>query len=211
MKGLTEKQRLIIEFIEDFTESESIPPTIYEIAEHFKISASTVSIHLKTLSKKGFIQRSEKARTISISPKYSKFRRRPKPLVKIVPLLKDLSLIESIKNGDFFPENYLTIDKSLFSTSADNFIFAIKMPDSSLANAGINNGDIIFFKEVTETEDGTIAAILANGKTYVRIYNHIDNDLIELREAGKTPRSATFSKKESKIYGIPCLIIKNIS
>ena len=35
MKGLTQKQKNIIEFINEFMTAQEMAPTIYEIAEHF--------------------------------------------------------------------------------------------------------------------------------------------------------------------------------
>ena len=36
MKGLTDKQRHILNYIEDFMNSVGMAPTVYEIADHFK-------------------------------------------------------------------------------------------------------------------------------------------------------------------------------
>lgn len=211
MKGLTEKQRQIIDFIEDFIERKSMPPTIYEIAEYFGIKAPTVSIHIKVLTQKGFLERSKQARTIRVSDKYSKFRRRQKPVPKIIPLLTDLSNIDAIRSGELASEQCLALDKSLFASLADEFIFAMKMPDSGLSADGINAGDIIFFKYETKIFNGNIAAIFARGKTFIRKYNLTsDSNIVELSEAGDKPRSATFHKKEIQPYGIPFCILRKI-
>ena len=37
MKGLTEKQRRVLEFIESFEETNGMAPTVYEIAENFSV------------------------------------------------------------------------------------------------------------------------------------------------------------------------------
>ena len=211
MKGLTEKQRQIIEFIEDFTEGKSMSPTIYEIADHFGVKAPTISVHIKVLSNKGFLQRSQKARTIRISEKYSNFRRKLKPIPKIIPLLNDLLDIEAIRAGELTADQCLALDKSLFQGLADEFIFAMRMPDSGLISDGINSGDIIFFKYQTAISDGVTAAIFAKGKTYIRIYNLIGDDTVELSEAGENPRSASFPKNEIFPYGVPLSIFRKIN
>ena len=66
MKGLTDKQKGMIEFIEEFMNTTGMAPTIYEIAEHFRIKTSTVFAHIRALQKKGFLSRSSKARSISL-------------------------------------------------------------------------------------------------------------------------------------------------
>lgn len=49
MKTLTEKQKNILEFIEEFLDREGMAPTVYEIAAHFDIKTSTVFAHLRAL------------------------------------------------------------------------------------------------------------------------------------------------------------------
>ena len=63
MKTLTEKQRNILEFIEEFLDREGMAPTVYEIADHFGIKTSTVFAHLRALQRKKQLSRSSKARS----------------------------------------------------------------------------------------------------------------------------------------------------
>lgn len=74
MKGLTGKQKNIVEFISDFTNTMEMAPTIYEIAEHFGIKTSTVFAHVRALQKKSVLQRSSKARSISLLKQHRKQR-----------------------------------------------------------------------------------------------------------------------------------------
>ena len=66
MKSLTEKQKNILEFIEEFLDREGMAPTVYEIADNFQIKTSTVFAHLRALQKKKQLSRSSKARSISL-------------------------------------------------------------------------------------------------------------------------------------------------
>ena len=61
MKTLTEKQKNILDFIEDFLEREGMAPTVYEIADNFDIKTSTVFAHLRALQRKKQLSRSSKA------------------------------------------------------------------------------------------------------------------------------------------------------
>ena len=67
MKGLTEKQKNMIDFIEEFVNANGMAPTIYEIAENFGIKTSTVFAHIRALQKKSILTRSSKARSISLN------------------------------------------------------------------------------------------------------------------------------------------------
>ncbi len=67
MKGLTGKQKKIVDFISSFTGTMGMAPTIYEITEHFGIKTSTVFAHIRALQKKSVLQRSSKARSLSLT------------------------------------------------------------------------------------------------------------------------------------------------
>ena len=69
MKLLTEKQKKMLDFIDDFQDKEGMAPTVYEIADHFGIKTSTVFAHLKALQRKNQISRTSKARSIAVNRK----------------------------------------------------------------------------------------------------------------------------------------------
>jgi len=58
MKGLSQKQRIIMDFIGSSIEDQGYPPSIREIAKGVGLkSTSTVAGHLTRLEKKGCIKR----------------------------------------------------------------------------------------------------------------------------------------------------------
>ena len=61
MKTLTEKQKDILNFIEDFMEKDAMAPTVYEIADFFKIKTSTVFAHFfrNTMAKRSIVSVNE--------------------------------------------------------------------------------------------------------------------------------------------------------
>ena len=67
MKGLTQRQANVSNFIEDFIEKKHYPPTIREIGDHFSITAKGAFDHIRALEKKGFIRiQRNKSRAIEI-------------------------------------------------------------------------------------------------------------------------------------------------
>ncbi|AEX86322.1 SOS response transcriptional repressor, RecA-mediated autopeptidase [Marinitoga piezophila KA3] len=67
MKGLTEKQKRIYEYINFYINVKGYPPSMREIAEYLNLkSVSTVYSQLKSLEKKGYIELSGKSRGINI-------------------------------------------------------------------------------------------------------------------------------------------------
>src|SRR5919202_153685 len=63
-KGLTERQRKILEFIIDFQKHNGFPPTIRELGEAFGIgSLRGVTVHLDALTRKGYTTGERPARS----------------------------------------------------------------------------------------------------------------------------------------------------
>ena len=88
MKRITKKQFEVVSFVRDFIARNGISPTLYEIAEHFSIRASTAAAHVAALERKHIIERrkgtrrsilptgpkrGKKARTSLLVPLYAKF------------------------------------------------------------------------------------------------------------------------------------------
>ena len=69
MKGLTEKQRQIYQFIVSFQQDHGYPPSVREIGEYVGLkSPSTVHFHLKGLEEAGIITKAEgKTRAITVA------------------------------------------------------------------------------------------------------------------------------------------------
>ena len=67
MKEITERQKEILNFISDYQEENSYPPTVREIGDHFGVSIRAVQDHITALQKKGFIsQTQKKSRSIKV-------------------------------------------------------------------------------------------------------------------------------------------------
>lgn len=138
MKGLTQKQKNIIEFINDFMNRQEMAPTIYEIAEHFKIKTSTVFAHIRALQKKSCLTRSSKARSICLT--HPRTRTRFPAGVHSIPFHGA---------SDSKQERGLVCDAAAFSSLADSAgdFYAMRVEDAGLTNRGIFSGDILIVKE----------------------------------------------------------------
>lgn len=66
MKEISKQQERIINFIREFMKEYTMSPTIYEIAKHLSIKASTVSAHIAAMQKKNLLIRTAKARSIKL-------------------------------------------------------------------------------------------------------------------------------------------------
>ena len=57
MKPLTEKQRQVLSFVEEFCRRQGYPPTVREVAAHFGIQPRAAADHLAALKRKGYLHR----------------------------------------------------------------------------------------------------------------------------------------------------------
>ena len=119
MKGLTNRQRQVYEFILSYMEDTRRPPTIREIGEHFGMrSTGTVRDNLQALEKKGYIrQRRRSARGIELmqredAPLASGARR--VPVLGSIAAGQPLLAVENI--GD-----HIDVDARFFGTTGTVF------------------------------------------------------------------------------------------
>ena len=67
MKQLTEKQKVVYDYIRDFIKTHGYPPSLGEISKSCSFSPKTAFDYIKILEKKGYIEKSSKiARGIRI-------------------------------------------------------------------------------------------------------------------------------------------------
>ena len=57
MKPLTERQRLVLNFVEEFCRRQGYPPTVREVAAHFGVQPRAAVDHLAALKRKGYLHR----------------------------------------------------------------------------------------------------------------------------------------------------------
>ncbi len=154
---LTERQKEILEFIEDYIRIHGVAPSIRDIATKFSIQLRAVSDHLKALERKGYIRKiPRKGRGISLVRSS-----------KSVPVLGYIPAGELTLTEAFF-DDYLPLDPSVFGNGE---IFALRVKGDSMIGDHIVDGDIVFIKKQEDVENGEIAAVLVDGEvTLKRVY-----------------------------------------
>ena len=181
MKGLTQKQKNIIEFINEFMTTQEMAPTIYEIAEHFHIKTSTVFAHIRALQKKNYLTRSSKARSISLS--HPKKRTRFPAGVQSIPF-HCIGEAAQAEPGD----KALVCDVArLLDNPAKEDLYAVHVHGSDLNGSGIFDGDILIVKSNPETvgsEDIVVAE--ENGREILKqakeaVNNGVPSDLPQVK------------------------------
>ncbi len=197
MKSLTEKQKNMLDFIENFQEREGMAPTVAEISEYFGIKSSTAFAHLKALERKKELSRSSKARSINLS-------RRNEPIslfsgALIIPLLGRVNAGMPTENSEY-KEGDICIDKSMLRNADADSLFALKINGESMRDLGMFDGDIIIVEKCTNVRGGDIVVALVNNEVTVKTF-YRKNNIIELHPANPDFKVQKYPANEVAIQG----------
>ncbi len=151
---LTDRQRAILEFIEEVIDEEGYPPTVREICKRFRISSPRgVSDHLGALERKGFIEREAGlARGIRLVRRLSGV-----PIVGRVAAGNPILAVENVEDqldmGDLFGRRD---------------VFAVEVDGDSMMDAGIFDGDYVVVRKAARVENGGIGVAYIDGDATVK-------------------------------------------
>ena len=154
MKGLTTRQREVLEFINQFLERHKYPPSVRELAGHFAISLRGAHDHLKALRKKGFVRWSE-GRSRAMEVLDDGLPERPRELVR-VPLLGSVAAGVPVLAEDH-PEGTVAVSSELLGSGEH---FALRVKGDSMQNAGILDGDLAIVRRQQDADNGDIVVVM---------------------------------------------------
>ena len=200
MKELTEKQKAILDYIDDFQDREGMAPTVYEIADNFGIKASTVFVHLKALQRKEQLSRTSKARSIAL-------RRRPQqPVGAHMSVMLSIPLLGRINAGmpadsPALAEGSVMVAGKLAEIGQKHKLFALRISGESMRDMGILDGDIVIIQADCEVKAGDVVAALVNNETTVKSYYLRRGGMVELHPANEEFSVQCYPAAEVEIQG----------
>jgi repressor LexA len=155
---VSDRQRAILEFLQEYVDQHGYPPTVREIGEAVGLrSPSTVHAHLAQLERAGLLRRDPtKPRAIELTD-----RHRPEQTQE--PEVLRLPLVGQIAAGgpllaEQNVEDYLAVPDTL-SAGGEEFLLRVK--GDSMVNAGILDGDIVVVQRRQDARNGEIVVALA--------------------------------------------------
>ncbi len=158
MRPISEKQKQILRFIQEYTASEGYPPAVREIAAAVGLrSPSSVHAHVKHLRELGYLEQSEgKTRTVKLAGQTG---------TSTVPLLGKVAAGQPILAVEQ-AEAILHVD--LHGRSGR--YFALHIQGDSMIDAGILNGDVIVVRRQGYAQQGQIVvAVIEDEATCKRL------------------------------------------
>ncbi len=222
---LTEKEKNVLSYIEEYILSYGISPSYQEIKEHFGFASfNSIQNYLKQLLSKGYITvEAHQKRAITVlhsasavqselhsksvstvgSPNAQLLQAREEILS--IPLLGKVAAgapIEALTHDEF-------IEAPRHMIKDPQNSFALKVQGNSMIDDGILNGDIIFIQSQKSAKNGEIiVATVDNEATVKRIYSgprpghDKSQKWIELRPSNSEMQSMWYSPEQVEMRGI---------
>ncbi|MCQ2404044.1 MAG: transcriptional repressor LexA [Lentisphaeria bacterium] len=198
MKGLTDKQKQILDFIGQYGQEQGMAPTINEISEHFDVTAATAFAHVKALQKKGMLNRTSKARSISL-PGAQHLHHFSMSLS--IPVLGRISAGIPGETEEHI-ERYITLDPSMLSRRnlTGQPLFAVKVQGESMRDAGILDGDMLIAQKTDKVKLGDVVIACVDDAVTVK-YIYLTDGKWELRPANPEFKSRFVDLDHLQIQG----------
>ena len=160
---LTERQRGVLEFIQNEQREKGITPSTREIQAHFGFASQTsVMQYIATLERKGFLGRHARKARALITP-MQKVRITDIPIYGQIPAGM-ATLTEQTMDG------HVSLDTRSVNASKNGRTFALRVRGDSMIDAHILDGDIVILEDRKDVQNGDIVAALIDGETTLKRY-----------------------------------------
>jgi repressor LexA len=189
---LTNKQKVVLNYISRYIDEWKIAPSFDEICSEFGFSSyNTVTTYLKILERKGYIrlprEKNRKRAIEVISPVET--RRFEFPLLGKVAAGKPIEAVEDV--------SAIEVPPSMVG-SGDHFVLQVK--GDSMQDDGIMDGDFVVVKKQPTAENGqTVVALINNEATVKKYYKR--RNYIELRPAHTGMNPIRVKKGDLRVEG----------
>ena len=167
MTYLTERQRDVLQFIEDRIFRDGVAPTLQEIADAFGFrSTASAQKHVAHLEKKGFLER-------------RKHQKRGLVLAanENPPTAVDLPLYGAVAAGspiESLPDDEMVSVPTDFLRSGEHYVLMVR--GDSMIDEGVHDGDLVVVQRTRNAVDGQMVVALVSGEvTLKRIYRNNDS------------------------------------
>jgi len=214
-KGLGERHKKILEFIEEYQRKFKHPPSIHEIGERCDISStSVVNYYLDQLEKSGDIERDRKisrgVRLTAVSPVGDMFR---VPVLGVIQAGEPIPVPANADFSSFTPEDSVEIAMSLMpAKEKGKELFALQVQGESMIDAMVNDGDIVILKPTQDARNGDMVAVWLSDRNETTLkFFFKEKDKFRLQPANPTMKPIYIDKRESlEIKGKVVMVIRKV-
>lgn len=197
---LYKRQRQIVDFIQQYIQSNATAPTLRQIADAIGVSSlATVHEHLESLETKGIIKRKGgKTRGIELVDKTLDFNSERAIEVPVLGFIAAGKPIEPHTD----PHAKITIGPAF--VSGKKRVYVLQVRGESMIEEQIRDGDYVVVEETNEARNGQIVvALLDNGTaTLKRFFKEATRIRLEPANAAMTPIFVKNVTIQGKVVGL---------
>ncbi|MEW5977776.1 MAG: transcriptional repressor LexA [Acidobacteriota bacterium] len=171
---LTEKQKEVLHYIQDYSAEHGIPPSVREIAQGLGKSAQAIQQHIESLRSKGFLQHqpSKSRAHVPIQSRTSRLGQvREIPLLGQVQAGVPVMAEQNLEGTVWLPVEWARGDQ----------VFLLRVKGTSMEGAHILPGDLALVRRQPTAESGEIvvARIEGSDATLKRFYPKVSKVLLK--------------------------------
>lgn len=208
---LSAKRKRIVDFILQFIEAKSYPPTVRDIQGGCGISStSVVDYHLKVLEKEGHIRRdAEVSRGIELLGRASSLPKVQVPIIGQIAAGEPVPVPDSETWDAAAGADLLEVTADLTRGRQD--IYALKVKGMSMIDALINDGDIVLMQYVNTVDNGEMAAVWLKAEkeaTLKKVY--IEPGRVRLQPANSRMQPIYAEPENIEIQGKVIAVIRQL-
>lgn len=189
MKGLTKRQRDVLNFINAYISKHGFSPSIRDIAREFRITPRGASIHLIALEKKGYITRSKKARSVRIVNRIEGIK------LPVVGTIAAGNAIEALEN----PTELIEVPMSMVKSGYEHFLLRVK--GTSMIEEHIIDKDLVVIRKQNTASNGDIVAVLVDNVDATLKKFYAESDKVILKPANRELKPLELESSRVKILG----------
>jgi repressor LexA len=230
-KGLSDRQKKILEVLETFQVQHGYPPSIREICSKAGISStSVVNYYLEQLEEMGYIERDRRiSRGVRLLKPLDEASQsistQVKQAAEAVSELLQIPVLGRIAAGELMPipssdfayydaESKIEIPQSqLPGREKGKDLFALEVQGDSMIDAMVNDGDIVIMKPANEARNGEMVAIWIgeNNETTLK-YFFRENGKVRLQPANPTMKAIIIDDPSTlEVRGKVVMVIRQVS
>lgn len=220
-KPLSDRQKNIMAYIEEYVQENGRPPTIREIGTAVNISStSVVNYNLTKLKEKGLLERdAEVSRGLRLTEKVATSLGNTRHAVADavanlvrVPLLGNIVAGEPIEVGhDSFAvydeEDAIDVSRAMLPGKTDD-LFALRVSGYSMIDAMVNDGDIVIMRQDSRARNGEMVAVWLSDDTTTLKYFYHEGDKIRLQPANPTMDPIYVDPGEVQVQGKVMMVLR---
>jgi repressor LexA len=209
-KKLSERQKNILKYIEDYVDERGYPPSIREIGDKVGISStSVVDYNLRVLEREGRIRRDrEVSRGLELVGN-ARSQRMAQPRVLRIPVVGRIAAgfpIEAIEDPDDVIE--------LPADSVPSNCFALRVQGTSMIEDHIDDGDLVVVRPQQSVDNGDIAVAIVNddtengGATLKRFY--LEGDTVRLQPRNPSMQPIMVPAEQVQVRGKVVKLLRDL-